>query len=255
MKNNNHRTTSLLGVIALIDIIIVFISSKISIKAISNILKLGVFMNYPDKDEIYFQLKYKEMLFLKNIISNPNIIIGDYTYYHSFDDPLTFEKNILYNFANDKLIIGKFCAIAHGVRFIMNGASHKIEGFSSFPFAIFHDSWSEKIPLTSYPNKGNITIGNDVWLGMESTIMPGVTIGDGAIIAAQALVTKDVLPYTIVGGNPAKIIRKRFDQKIIDKLLKLKWWDWDIQKITDKIPFLYNYDEEKLQQLLDLENK
>lgn len=208
-------------------------------------------MNFPDKDEIYFRSEFKQMLFLKNIINDPNIRIGDYTYYHSFDDPLNFEKNILYNVHNDKVIIGKFCSIAHGVRFIMNGALHKMDGFSSFPFSIFNDSWLEKMPLEVYPNKGNIIIGNDVWIGMEATIMPGVSIGDGSIIGACSLVTKDVPPYVIALGNPAQIIRKRFDDKIIEKLLRLKWWDWDIQKITDNISFLYANDEEKLQELLD----
>lgn len=211
-------------------------------------------MNYPNKDDIYFRPELKQMIFLKNIITDPNIIVGDYTYYHSLEDPLSFEKNILYNFANNKVIIGKFCALAHGTRFIMNGALHKIDGFSAFPFSIFHNYWNEKMPMEVYPNKGDIITGNDVWLGMESTIMPGITIGDGAIIATKSLVVKDVPPYTIVGGNPAKIIKKRFKDEIIEQLLELQWWNWDIQKITDNIPFLYSYDEEKLLQLLKLEN-
>ncbi len=236
-----------------IDIIIKYgiINCEILIK-----LSLGqeFSMNYPNKDDIYFHPELKEVIFLKNIITDPNISVGDYTYHHSFDDPLAFEKHVRYNFMNDKLIIGKFCAIAHGIRFLMNGANHKTEGFSTYPFLICPGSWSEKMSLEDLPNKGNITIGNDVWLGMNVTIMSGVTIGDGAIVGTRSLVTKDVPPYTVVGGNPATIIRQRFSDKVIAQLLELKWWDWDIQKITDNIPFLFNYDEEKLQELIDREN-
>ncbi|QIV94460.1 CatB-related O-acetyltransferase [Allofrancisella frigidaquae] len=174
----------------------------------------------------------KRLCFLKNIVDNPNIIVGDYTYYDDPEDVNNFNKNVLYhfNFIGDKLIIGKFCQIAANVRFIMNGANHAIKGFSTFPFAAFGNSWKD-IPLSSI-SKGDTVIGNDVWIGYDALIMPGVKIGDGAIVASGSVVTRDVEPYLIVGGNPAKLIRKRFDEQTIKKLLKLAWWDWSLEKIT-----------------------
>jgi virginiamycin A acetyltransferase len=176
--------------------------------------------------------KNKRTCFLKNIISNPNIIVGDYTYYDDPDDVTNFMKNILYHFdfIGDKLIIGKFCQIASGVRFMMNGSSHDMNGFSTYPFRIFGDEWKD-VPLNA-AMKGDTVIGNDVWIGNSATIMPGIQIGDGAIIATNAVVTKNVEPYSIVGGNPAKLIRNRFDEKTAQLLVKLKWWDWPIEKIT-----------------------
>lgn len=194
-------------------------------------------MTGPDKD-ITFPLKnYDKLCFLKNILKNPNIIVGDYTYYDDFENVANFEKNVkyLFDFNHDKLIIGKFCMIASGAKFIMNGANHLTESISSYPFAIFGNGWEKAMEGKSYPNKGNIVIGNDVWIGHNATIMAGVTIGDGAIIATNALVTKNVEPYAIVGGNPAKEIKKRFSEDEIKKLLKLKWWDWDIDKITANV--------------------
>lgn len=174
----------------------------------------------------------KRLCFLKNIIKNPNIIVGDFTYYDDPEDIYNFEKNVLYHFdfVGDKLIIGKFCQIATGATFIMNGANHALGGFSTFPFSIFGDEWKD-IPLNP-ENKGDTVIGNDVWLGNGVTVMPGVKIGDGAIVATRSTVTKDVEPYSIVGGNPAKIIRKRFSDEVIDVLLRLKWWDWPVEKIN-----------------------
>ncbi|WP_297091402.1 CatB-related O-acetyltransferase [uncultured Draconibacterium sp.] len=197
-------------------------------------------MSLPDKNEIFPLPHYKRLCFLKNIIKNPNIIVGDYTYYDDFEDVYNFEKNVKYHFdfVGDKLIIGKFCMIASDVTFIMNGANHISEAISSFPFAIFGGDWQEAMKNKSYPNKGDTIIGNDVWLGHKATIMPGVKIGHGAIIASKAVVTKDVEPYSIVGGNPAKLIRKRFKPNEIEKLLELKWWDWDIQKITENLHLL-----------------
>lgn len=180
-----------------------------------------------------FPLKSTQRLcFLKNIIDNPNIIVGDYTYYDDPDDVNHFIKNVLYHFdfVGDKLIIGKFCQIATGVRFIMNGGNHAMNGFSTFPFSVFGGEWSN-VPLNP-ELKGDTIIGNDVWIGNSATIMPGVQIGDGAIIASNAVVTKNVEPFSIVGGNPAKLIRQRFDEKTIAALLKLKWWNWPVDKIT-----------------------
>ncbi|MCB0651354.1 MAG: CatB-related O-acetyltransferase [Saprospiraceae bacterium] len=192
-------------------------------------------MNIPDKN-IVFPLEHHDRLcFLKNIIKNPNIIVGDYTYYDDFEDVHNFEKNVKYHFdfVGDKLIIGKFSMIASDVIFFMNGANHLTDAISSYPFAIFGKDWSNAMEGKEYPVKGDTLVGNDVWIGYKATIMPGVTIGDGAIIAAHSVVIKDVAPYSIVGGNPAKEIKKRFSEEKIEKLLALKWWDWDIEKITN----------------------
>lgn len=191
---------------------------------------------YPDPNSLYPIEGVTRTVYLKNIITNPQIIVGDYTYYDDPEDVYNFEKNVLYlfDFIGDKLIIGKFCQIATAVVFIMNGASHPINGFSTYPFQVFGKAWAEKSPM-QVVSKGDTIIGNDVWIGKGATIMPGIKIGDGAIIGTKSLVTKDVSPYTIVGGNPAKEIRKRFDEETIQSLLALKWWDWDMQKITDNL--------------------
>lgn len=188
-----------------------------------------------------FPLKdYHRLCFLKNVIKNPNIEVGDYTYYDDFEDVANFEKNVKYHFdfVGDKLIIGKFCQIASGATFIMNGANHLQDSVSTFPFAIFGADWGNAMEGKSYPSKGDTVIGNDVWIGYDATIMPGVTIGDGAIIGSKSVVAKDVPPYTIVGGNPAREIRKRFSEERIQELLELKWWDWPVEKITKELSFL-----------------
>ncbi|MCT4629077.1 CatB-related O-acetyltransferase [Winogradskyella sp.] len=194
-------------------------------------------MNIPDPNTVFPLANYKNLCFLKNYINNPNILVGDYTYYDDFEDVSNFEKNVKYHFdfVGDKLIIGKFCMIASGATFIMNGGNHLTEATSAYPFAIFGGAWQHAMDGKSYPTKGDTIIGNDVWIGYDTTIMPGVTIGDGAIIATKAVVTKDVAPYTIVGGNPAKPIKKRFSDDTISKLLQLKWWNWDIKKITKNV--------------------
>ncbi|MES2142491.1 MAG: CatB-related O-acetyltransferase [Pseudomonadota bacterium] len=185
-----------------------------------------------DKNKIFPLPETKRLCFLKNIINNPNIEIGDYTYYDDPDNVENFTKNILYHFdfIGDKLIIGNFCQIASGVRFIMNGGNHDIHGFSTFPFRIFGNEWSD-VPLSAH-SKGDTVIGNDVWIGNSATFMPGIKVGDGAIIASNSVVTKDIEPFSIVGGNPAKLIRKRFDNEIIVALLQLKWWNWPTEKIA-----------------------
>jgi virginiamycin A acetyltransferase len=196
--------------------------------------------NYPNPNDIYPIENITRTVYLKNIIKNPQIIVGDYTYYDDPDDVNNFETNVLYlfDFIGDKLIIGKFCQIATGVRFIMNGANHAINGVSTYPFKIFGKNWSNA--SLDHKSKGNTIIGNDVWIGNGVTIMPGVKIGDGAIIGANSLITKNIEPYSIVGGNPAKEIRKRFDHNTISVLLELKWWDWEVQKITDHLELLTN---------------
>lgn len=183
---------------------------------------------------------YDRLCFLKNIITNPNIIVGDYTYYDDFEDARNFEKNVkyLFDFSGDKLIIGKFCMIASDVTFIMNGANHLTDAISTYPFAIFGNGWEGAMEGREYPFKGDTMIGNDVWIGYKATIMPGVRIGDGAIIASQSVVTKDVAPYAIVGGNPATEIKKRFSDEEIERLLALRWWDWPPEKITENLQVL-----------------
>ena len=202
-------------------------------------------MNIPDPNTVFPLANYDKLCFLKNYINNPNIEVGDYTYYDDFEDVLNFEKNVKYHFdfIGDKLIIGKFCMIASGATFIMNGGNHLTEATSAYPFAIFGGAWQHAMDGKSYPTKGNTVIGNDVWIGHDATIMPGVTIGDGAIIATKAVVAKNVEPYTIVGGNPAKPIKKRFSEDTISKLLELKWWDWDIEKITQHVDKLSSHPE------------
>mmetsp|Transcript_5821 Transcript_5821/g.22097 ORF Transcript_5821/g.22097 Transcript_5821/m.22097 type:complete len:221 (-) Transcript_5821:36-698(-) len=187
-------------------------------------------------------------VFLKNIIKHPQIVVGDYTYYDDPEDLHNFEKNVLYLFGTDtKLIVGKFCSIASGVRFIMNGANHALDGISVYPFLAFAGAWQERA-VTNVVSKGDTIVGNDVWIGNSVTIMPGVTIGDGAIIGTNSLVTKDVQPYTIVGGNPAKIIRKRFDEESIEFLVKLAWWDWPVEKITENLPAITTGDLKALKE-------
>lgn len=205
----------------------------------------------PDKDQAFPLPHYDRLCFLKNVVKNPNIIVGDYTYYDDFETVENFEKNVkyLFDFTGDQLIIGKFCMIASDVTFIMNGANHLSQSISTYPFAIFGHDWSEAMAGKTYPNKGNTVVGNDVWIGYGATIMPGVTIGDGAIIATKAVVTKDVAPYTIVGGNPAQAIKKRFSDATIEALLQLRWWDWPIEKITQHVQLLTGNDPEALQKI------
>lgn len=182
-----------------------------------------------------------QTVYLKNVITNPNIIVGEYTIYNDFvNDTRDFERNnVLYHYPinQDKLVIGKFCSIACGAKFIFNSANHTLSSLSTYPFPIFFEEWNLDVKdiTKAWDNKGNIVIGNDVWIGYEAVIMAGVTIGDGAVIGTRAVVTKDVPPYTIVGGIPAKPIKKRFQQEMIYNLLKIKWWDWPIEKISQHI--------------------
>ncbi len=194
-----------------------------------------------DSKKIYPRTGDKQTVYLKNMITKPNIEVGDYTMYNDFvNDPGEFEKNnVLYHYPinHDKLIIGKFCSIACGVKFLFNSANHTLASLSTYPFPLFFEEWGlEKQNVAeSWDNKGGIIIGNDVWIGFEAVILAGVTIGDGAIIGTQAVVTKDVPPYTIAGGIPAKPIKKRFDEDTISDLLHIKWWNWPKEKISQHI--------------------
>ena len=206
-------------------------------------------MTIPDSKKIYPRSEDKQIVYLKNVVKDPSIIIGDFTFYHDFvNDPRDFEKNnVLYHYPinHDKLIIGKFCSIACGAKFLFNGANHTLKSLSTYPFPIFYEEWSHGIWADkSWDNKGDIKIGNDVWIGYDAIIMAGVTIGDGAIIATRAVVTKDVPPYTIVGGVPAKIIRKRFSDEVIEELLKQKWWDLPNEEILKRIKYIQTGDIE-----------
>ena len=207
-------------------------------------------MNGPNKDQIFPLDNYDRLCFLKNVIKNPNIIVGDYTYYDDFDNVENFEKNVKYHFdfVGDKLIIGRFCMIASNVTFIMNGANHLTNALTTYPFAIFGNGWQTAMDGKTYPNKGDIIIGNDVWIGYNATIMGGVTIGDGAIIATNATIVKDVAAYSMVGGNPATEIKKRFDDDSIRRLLEIKWWNWDMDKITRNLQHLTATDIDELEQ-------
>lgn len=192
----------------------------------------------PDPATKHPMAGFPQICFIKNTVTNPNIMIGDYTYYDDPEDSENFERHVLYHypFIGDKLIIGKFCALAQGVKFIMNGANHKLSGFSTYPFQIFGNGWEQVMPQPGeLPFKGDTVVGNDVWIGYESTVMPGVTIADGAIVAAKSVVVSNVPPYTIVGGNPAKIIRQRFADEVIAALLELAWWDWSIETISQNL--------------------
>ncbi|MBD2159699.1 CatB-related O-acetyltransferase [Limnothrix sp. FACHB-1083] len=191
----------------------------------------------PDPDQPYPMPGQGRLVYLKPLIKNPQIIVGDYTYYDDPAGPERFEANVLYHFdfIGDKLRIGKFCSIAAECKFIMNGGNHRTDWFTNYPFPVFGNGWEAAMP-DDWPHKGDTVIGNDVWLGYGATIMPGVQIGDGAIVATGAVVTRSVDPYTIVGGNPAQPIRQRFDQETIAALLEIRWWDWEIAKITRNLP-------------------
>lgn len=211
----------------------------------------GEIVNGPNPDNKAPMQGFPQVGYLKNFITSENIIVGDYTYYDDPDGPERFESNVLYHFPfiGDKLVIGKFCAIAKDVKFIMNGANHKLSGFSTYPFQIFGNGWEKVVPSAEdLPYKGDTHVGNDVWIGYEATIMPGVTIGSGAIIASKSVVTADVPAYSIVGGNPAKVIKYRFEQDTITQLLDIAWWDWSAEKITDNLETIVGCDLQALQQ-------
>ena len=197
-------------------------------------------MTIPEK-QVYPRTGDRQTIYLKNVITDPNISVGEYTMYNDFvHDPTQFERNnVLYHYPvnHDSLTIGKFCSIACGAKFLFNSANHTMRSLSTYPFPLFFEEWDldKKNIADSWDNKGDVVIGNDVWIGYEAVILAGVTIGDGAVIGARAVVTKDVSPYTIVGGVPAKPIRKRFSENVIAQLLELKWWNWPKERIIQNI--------------------
>ena len=205
------------------------------------------------KNKIYPRTGDKEIIYLKDAVTGPNIEIGEYTIYNDFvRDPRDFEKNnVLYHYPvnGDRLKIGKFCSIACGAKFLFTSGNHSMQSFSTYTFPIFYEEWGldGKAIRSAWDNKGDIVLGNDVWIGYEAVILSGVTIGDGAIVGARAVVTKDVPPYTIVAGVPARPIRKRFDEETIAKLQALRWWDWDEEKIKRCIPAIQSGDIDALE--------
>ncbi len=210
-------------------------------------------MTGPDPNEPHPMAGFPQVCFIRNTVQNPNIIVGEYTYYDDPDDAAGFERNVLYHFPfiGDRLIIGRFCAIARGVRFIMNGANHPMDGFSTYPFWIFGGGWEQSAPEPgTLPFRGDMVIGNDVWIGYEALLMPGVTVGDGAIIAACSVVTADVAPYTVVGGNPAQPIRTRFPEPTVAALLGLSWWNWPADKIGRNLDAIRSADLDRLRRAI-----
>jgi virginiamycin A acetyltransferase len=208
-----------------------------------------------NKDTIFPRTNSTTSVLLKNVVKNKNISIGDFTYYDDFVDPMHFEQNnVIYHYPdlnNDNLIIGKFCSIANGAKFLFNAGNHSPSSLANFPFAIFEDLFNLGLDVTTaWNNKGDIVIGNDVWIGYDALIMSGVHIGDGAIIGSRAVVTRDVKPYEVVGGIPAKVIKKRFNEDIIKELLNIRWWDADIIKIKKAIPEIVSGNIKNLRELL-----
>ncbi len=202
-------------------------------------------MHGPDPADKHPMAGFPQVCFIKSTVTNPNIVVGDYTYYDDPEDSEGFERNVLYHFPfiGDRLVIGKFCAIGRGARFIMNGANHKLSGISTYPFYIFGKGWEHCAPQPEeLPFKGDTIIGNDVWIGYEALIMPGVKIGNGAIVASRAVVASDVPPYTIVGGNPARPVKQRFDPDSVAVLEALAWWDWPVEAITRHLDLIVSGD-------------
>ena len=200
----------------------------------------------PDPNTV-FPNEYKTSCFLKNVITAPNIHVGDYTYYDDLEHPTEFQqRNVLFNYPafGDQLIIGKFCAIAAGTKFIMGPANHRISSVTTYPFHVFGGVWAENTPphLDQLPRKGDIVVGNDVWIGRESVILPGVHIGDGAIIAARSVVAKDVPAYTVAGGNPVRVLKQRFPEDLVQLLLAWRWWDLPPAELAEAVPLLCDPD-------------
>lgn len=206
-------------------------------------------MHGPDPTDPHPMKGFPQVCFIRNTVRNPNIIVGEYTYYDDPEDSANFERNVLYHFPfiGDKLIIGRFCAIARGVKFIMNGANHKLSGISTYPFQIFGGGWESAMPEPDkFPYKGDTVIGNDVWIGYDALIMPGVRIGNGAIVSSRSVVVRDVPAYAVVGGNPAQVLRQRFPDEAVATLERIAWWDWPVEAITRHLQLIMSGDVEAL---------
>ena len=203
----------------------------------------------PDPDALHPMPEHPGMVFLKPLLARSpqvaNVTAGDYSYYHDHEDPLRFlELCVRYNYGFGSLAIGRYCAIAHRATFLMPGANHAMVGPSTYPFGIMGGAFAEALPLAEYPWRGGgpIVVGNDVWLGTECLVLPGVTIGHGAVVAARAVVAKDVPPYAVVAGNPARVVRMRFDAATVAGLLDIAWWDWPAERVARAVPALVKGD-------------
>ena len=194
----------------------------------------------PDSGAVTPVAAFPRIGFLKNIVRSPLISAGDFSYYDDPAGPEHFEEKCVlyhYDFIGDRLEIGRYCALAEGVTFVMNGANHSMQGFSTYPFGIFPGRWRDGFDPAGYASgyRGDTKVGNDVWIGTKATIMPGVTIGNGAIIGAHAVVAKDVPPYSVVAGNPGRVMKQRFGDDIVERLLAIAWWNWPVDKVTRHI--------------------
>jgi virginiamycin A acetyltransferase len=189
----------------------------------------------PDPTVLYPVVGQERVVFLRPLVRSANVEIGEYTYYDSYGDPLAFERDaVLYAFGPERLIIGRFCAIASGVRFLMPGANHADLGPSTFPFGVFGAPWDTTMDIVmSAPSGGDTVVGHDVWLGYSALVLPGVTIGDGAVVAAASVVARDVPPYAVVAGNPARVVRSRFSEEDVERLLRAAWWSWPIELVAE----------------------
>ena len=213
---------------------------------------MAISAGIPDPNVLHPLPGQERVVMLRPLITDPKIEVGEFSYYDDPDDATAFQqRNVLYGYGPEKLIIGKYCALAEGVRFIMAGANHPDLGVSTFPFTIFGGAWTERTLdiMTSMQTKGDTVIGNDVWIGYRSVIMPGVTIGDGAIIASQSVVVTDVPPYMVVGGNPGKPIRKRFPDADTERLLRARWWDWPIELVTEHVRVIMTGDAKEIESI------
>ncbi len=211
----------------------------------------------PDPDAIFPNEKIKSLCFIKNVITRPNIIVGDYTYYDDIDGAERFEEHVThhYDFNGDRLIIGKFCAIARGIEFVMNGANHRMCSVTTYPFNIIGGGWEKSAPeISDLPFKGDTVVGNDVWIGQNVTVMPGVHIGDGAIIGANSVVASNIPPYCIAVGNPCRVIRKRFDDELTAYLLELKWWGKSPEWVFENLDALCSGDLSLIRKITEGKN-
>ena len=209
---------------------------------------------FPDKDAVIPNPNIPSLCYIKNVVKHPRIIVGDYTYYDDIDGAEDFEKHVthFYDFIGDRLVIGNFCAIARGVEFVMNGANHRMDCATTYPFYIMGGDWGSAIaPVRDeLPIKGDTVVGNDVWIGQNVTVMPGVHIGDGAIIGANSTVATDIPAFAVAAGNPARVVRMRFDDEMIALLEQFRWWDKPIEEIDALLPVLSNSDIEKVREFL-----